>query len=110
MPNFHSWLSTPEALEAAEHAAYLADDSVPGRRDMSMDEITSEALAVLAECALPPRNSWSTSANGIRRHAGGSLTPLGHIGSMWTWPESERAEYAVREIGLRLAHYLRVRG
>lgn len=30
---------------------------------------------------------------------------LGHRGSMWTWPEDERYNYAIREVGMRLANH-----
>jgi len=105
--NFHPWLCAPEAIKAAKVAAR---DAMPkAGRDMNYDELLSEALAVLAECALPPCERWNASRHGLRRHVGGSAMPGGHIGSMWSWQEGERETYAVREIAHRLGLYLKIR-
>lgn len=90
----HPWLSTPEAAEAARRALAIPLALMGAKAAMvGDDELFSEALAILTECALPP----------------GTPRPGAHIGSMWTWPEGERAIWAVREVGYALNGYLRRR-
>lgn len=137
-PQLHPWLNTPEAVKAAERAAKIPEYKMPAAaRALGADELFSEALAILTECALPPRErghvacaSCGGSLENVRagakfcspqcrkRQAANVMrgkaevlpaVPSGHIGSMWTWPEDERMSYAVREVGMRLCNYLRAR-
>lgn len=56
-PNLHPWLSTDEALRAATQAVTKSMNKLPGRGQMiGKDELLSEALSILTECALPPRD------------------------------------------------------
>lgn len=134
----HPWLDTPEALAAA-HKAVAIPRTMLGRKAfiVGYDELAAEALVILTECALPPRDRMPTAC----AHCGGTLEnvrkgakfcapscknkyavyvqrkkselipagPGGHIGSMWKWPEDKRTTYAIREIGYVLNNYLRTR-
>lgn len=52
----HPWLSTPEAYRAAVAAVSIPMSKLPARALMiGRDELLSEALSILTECALPPR-------------------------------------------------------
>lgn len=144
-PQMHTWASTSEAQTAARAALRVPYAKLPGLASrFGADELYSEALAILAECALPPRDTSPTSCAGCgaslankrkgakfcgqscrrqqgmdvmrsktgKRPRGKTSTALpavaaGHIGSMWAWPEEQRARYAAREIGLVLCNWLR---
>lgn len=134
----HPWLSTTDALNAARQAVSIPMKLIPGHaRAIGADELLSEALAILTECALPPMDRTET----VCARCGGSLDLVragakfcstgcrttyavhvqrgkafaipartgGHVGSMWSWPETERQKYAVREVGYVLCNYLRTR-
>lgn len=69
-PNLHPWLSTPEAAEAARKAIQIPLNIMPGLANMvGADELHSEALAILTECALTPRDQAPTEC----AKCGGSL-------------------------------------
>lgn len=132
----HPWLSTPEAAKAAK-AATLIPLKLLGQRAriVGADELLSEAFAILTECALPlpepPKASCAKcggSLENVRRGAKfcsklckdlhGKKVERGkrqvipasapsHIGSMWSWPEDQRQQYAVQEVGYRLNNWLR---
>lgn len=137
----HPWLSTPEATEAARKAVQIPLNLLPALASrMTREELETKALAILTECALPPRDEAPTEclrchgslenarkgakfcspdcrkqyAANIQTSKGGSIPakPLGTIppaytGSMHTWPESDMARYAVREVGYALNNWLR---
>lgn len=130
----HPWLSTPEAAACARKAVQIPLNLLPElARRAGEDELYSEALTILTECALPPRNQAPTGCGqcgrslevihrGVRfcsracRIAGPSTPPAppappapAHIGSMWSWPEAERQRYAACEIGYALCNWLRTR-
>lgn len=53
----HPWLSSREAVRAAEKAAEVPLVMMSGPAyAVGRDELVSEALAILTECALPPRD------------------------------------------------------
>lgn len=137
-PTLHPWLATPEALEAARKAVQVPMSLMAGKALLvGADELLSEALAILTECALPPREvvrvlcakcqeplegvrsgAKFCSANCRKQYAvqrgRGKVEVLpartgAHIGSMWKWPEDERAKFAIREVGYCLNNYLRSR-
>ena len=144
----HPWLSTPEATEAARKAIQIPLALLPslaGR--VSTDKLETQALVILTECAMPPRDLPPTEclrcggsledvrkgakfcspdcrkqyAVNVQRSRGGSVErPRGgsaatvlppaahaHIGSMYSWPESERRQYAVKTVGYALNNWLR---
>lgn len=137
-PQLHPWLSTPEALAAAKKSVSVPMALLGGKaRIIGADELLSEALAILTECALPPRNLERTlcfrcdkpldyvrpgakfcsatcrtnQASDVKR---GKTLPLpartgAHVGSMWGWAEEDRSRYAIREVGYVLCNYLRTR-
>jgi hypothetical protein len=134
----HPWLGTPEAAEAAKRAVRIPVSLLAGKAVIiGLDELQSEALAILTECALPPRERLQVlcarcggSLDHVRRGAkfcsrsckdlyGKKVErgkteaiparPASHIGSMWTWPEAQRIQYAVREVGYILNNWLRTR-
>lgn len=137
-PKLHPWLNTPEALAAANKAVSVPMALLGGKaRIIGHDELISEALIILTECALPPRNQQRTlcfrcdkpldqvrpgakfcsstcrnnQASDVKR---GKATPLpartgAHVGSMWGWAPEDRSKYAVREVGYVLCNYLRGR-
>jgi hypothetical protein len=104
--SLHDWLTTPEALHAAEAAAYLVDDESTAPVDGEIGELISEAYAILVECAMPHPSMTAQSRYGVRARDG---VPMGHLGSMWSWPVDQMEPYAVREIALVLRNVLRVR-
>lgn len=135
-PSLHPWLATPEALEAARKAVQIPMSLMAGKALLvGADELLSEALAILTECALPPREVMRALCakcqgplEGVRNGAKfcspdcrkqyavqrgrGKVEVLpartgAHIGSMWKWPEDERAKFAIREVGYCLNNYLR---
>lgn len=137
-PELHPWLSTPEALDAARKATQIPLSLLPRLAAIvGTDELASEALAILTECALPPREPLRAvcakcggSLAGVRagakfcsqrcrtHHAKNvqrgktEVLPSGthaHIGSMHAWPEAERSKYAIRTVGYALNNYLRTR-
>lgn len=138
-PALHPWLSTPEALKAAHRAVKVPEYKMSSAaKVVGPDELLSEALSILTECALPPRERGNLSCAQCGKclenvRAGAKFCsrqckhrdtvqrsradrkealptpPKGHIGSMWTWPEDEMQAYAVREVGLALCNYLRSR-
>lgn len=70
-PELHPWLGTQEALAAARKAVRIPMTLLPGlARIVGADELESEALAILAECALPPRDD---EARRVCACCGGSL-------------------------------------
>jgi hypothetical protein len=98
-PEYHPWLSTPEAHEAAEKALQFPAALMPSKAEaVGVAALSAVAFLILAECALPPRE--------VTRIQG---CDGAHIGSMWGWPEADRAKYAAREVGYRLNNYLRTR-
>jgi hypothetical protein len=51
----HPWLTSPEAIEAARKAVQIPMTLMPGMAIRAgRDELYSEALMILTECALPP--------------------------------------------------------
>jgi hypothetical protein len=137
-PELHPWLSHPEALTAAHRAVSIPMGMMGGHaRIIGADELVSEALAILTECALPPIDEMPTAC----AVCGGSLdlvragakfcsdncrkkhevwvqrgkvfaippTTRGHIGSMHSWPEDQMLSYAIREVGYVLNNYIRTR-
>lgn len=135
-PEFHPWLSTPEAYAAAQKSVSIPMSLMGGKATIvGSDELLSEALVILTECALPPRSQAPAacarcggslakvragakfcSANCRKQHAvnvGRAKAPLipartgAHIGSMWAWPEDQRTAYAIRQVGYCLNNYLR---
>lgn len=134
-PELHPWLSTQEALSAARQAVSIPMSLLGGMaRAVGSDELLSEALAILTECALPPRNQPTSCAKcgeslaGVR--AGAKFcsascrttyavwvqrektfpippTTRAHVGSMHSWPVDEMMRYATREVGYVLCNYLR---
>lgn len=132
----HPWASTPEAVSAARKAVQIPLSMMTGKALLvGTDELHSEALKILAECALPHREPEETvcatcsgSLEGVRagakfctpkcrmayakkvqRKKHEALPPrdLGHVGSMWEWPETDMSKYAIRQIGYCLNNYLR---
>lgn len=122
-PQPHPWASTPEAADAARKAIQIPMALLPnlaGKVDPR--ELETKALAILTECALPPRDQAPTgcakcagSLEGRNsrfcsrecRHEYGKTVPGSHVGSMHEWPESDRAKYAVRTVGYALNNWLR---
>lgn len=135
-PQLHPWLSTPEARDAAWSAVGIPL-KLMFRKAMIVgaDELYSEALVILTECALPPLEPGSVSCarcfgplDGVRTGAKfcsarcrntynmsvrrGRAETLSsrkgvHVGAMWSWPEDDRMKYAIREVGYALNNYLR---
>jgi len=134
----HPWLSTHDALTAARNSVAIPMTMVPGwARAVGADELLSEALAILTECAVPPIVRTET----VCASCGGSLDQVrkgakfcsyncrmkhgkhvernkatalparagAHIGSMWGWPEEDMQKYAIREVGYVLNNWLRTR-
>lgn len=136
-PALHAWLSTPEAVRAAERSVKIPAQKMAGTAQVvGADELLSEAFAILAECAMPPRERGNVcaacsgpldqvragakfcgpkcrklQAAHVMRGKSDALpaVPRGHVGSMWTWPEDQMISYAIREVGLALCNYLRTR-
>lgn len=133
---FHPWLSTPEAVEAAELAVRhaLRRESASNRLNdqEGSPELLSEALVILTACALeapqgptytecqqcgkalgPVRsNSKFCSTRCRKAHSRSDAGTLpdaqpAHVGSMWTWPEDRMVAYAVMTVGDALANYAR---
>jgi hypothetical protein len=101
--NLHPWLCTPEAVEAAEAAVWNVSN-MKLATGFEFDDLMSEALAILTDCALPPRSA--------RWHSVSLASPgvaLGHLGAMHTWPVDRRQELARREIKLRLQQFMAMR-
>lgn len=56
-PLLHPWLSSEDAYKAAVAAVQVPMFKLPARSMMiGRDELLSEALSILTECALPPRD------------------------------------------------------
>lgn len=138
-PALHPWLNTPDAVKAAERAVKVPEYKMPAAaKVVGLDELLSEAFAILTECALPPRERITAvcvecgdelknvrvgakycgakcrNLAGVRRHRAGGAPPppsrpKGHVGSMHSWPEDEMVSFAIREVGLQLCNYLRTR-
>lgn len=137
-PELHPWLDTPDALDAAKNAVRIPM-AMMGRnaRAIGADELLSEALAILTECARPAvdRTPGTCARCGgsldqvragakfcsprcrhiyavwVQRGKAFALPPStrGYVGSMWGWPEADRMRYAVREVGYALNNYVRTR-
>ena len=136
-PHLHPWLSTPEALTAARRAVQIPRDRMGNwARSVGLDELESQALVILAECAQPKPQDYERSGCA---HCGGSLeelrrgakfcsrsckskyavrvqrgkgeslpsTTLAHIGSMWDWPADSMVAYARTQVGYVLLNYVR---
>lgn len=131
----HPWLSTPEAVTAAIQAVRVAVLQLPVLAQRAgTDELESEALVILTECALPPIPRSTScgrcggSLTGVRKGAkfcsknckniynrnvsrGKAVTlpdsPYAHIGVMGDWPEEHMIAYAVRTVGLVLCNWLK---
>ena len=96
----HPWLTTPEALEAAEFAIEIPLEMLPVLSErMGPENLLRQALAFLTDHALPPRNLPDSV---ISRVVGSA-----HVGSMYEWPADRRAQYATREIGYALNNWVR---
>jgi hypothetical protein len=55
-PTLHPWLDSPEAVKAAHLAVRVAENKMTKAAiDAGADELFSEALIILTQCALPPR-------------------------------------------------------
>jgi hypothetical protein len=71
----HPWLSTPEAAEAARKAVQIPLALLPELASrVGADKLETQALAILTECALPPRDQaptecakCGTSLGGVRK-------------------------------------------
>jgi hypothetical protein len=99
-PELHPWLNTPEAAKAAEKAVQIPLTMLPKLSDrVGAEALQRQALAILAECALPPQDLDVSS-----RAAGA------HAGSMHLWPENERVKYCIREVGYALNFWARIHG
>lgn len=60
-PLLHPWLGTHEAMRAAQRAVAIPLYKLGMRAQMiGADELLSEALSILTECALPPRERLQT--------------------------------------------------
>lgn len=100
MARLHPWLTSPEALKAAEGAVQIPLAMLPAAsRRVGTKALHRQALAILVECALPPRDQLESV---LSRAVGGA-----HVGSMYAWPEAERARYATREVGYALLTWVR---
>lgn len=138
-PSLHPWLSTSDAVRAAHTAVRIAERKMPrAAQAAGSDELFAEALIVLTECALPLRERGHLACaecggslaevragakfckpacankNAVKRHRAGKqeappAPPKGHVGSMHSWPEGKRPEYAAREVGYALCNWLRTR-
>lgn len=154
-PELHPWLYTSEATEAARNAIRIPMATLGTlASQVGADGLESEALIILTECALPPRDrtdrfdeSGICAADGCsnplvnpkrgkpakfcspncrKRHSMRAMrtrngtavrkmavatpelhVPHAHIGSMWSWPEDKRVQYAVRIVGTVLNNWLR---
>ena len=96
----HPWLSTPEAQWAADNAPAIPEALLPRlAEEAGIDALQHQAHIILTECAMPPRNDPRYS---------GQITQA-HVGSMHSWPEADRAKYAVRVVGYALNNWLRTR-
>jgi hypothetical protein len=103
----HPWLCTPEAMRAAEAATFGVSD-MKAATGLEHDEVLSQALRILCECALPPRERGDEAGRcGIARSASEPIG--GYVGSMHSWPEDRMQEYAVRELMMALRIWLRMR-
>lgn len=72
-PTLHPWFHTPEAAEVARKAVQIPLLKLPQLvKALGADELESEALVILAECAVPPRNQAPTECV----QCGGSLEGL----------------------------------
>ena len=72
----HPWLSTPEATEAARKAIQIPLALLPslaGR--VSTDKLETQALVILTECAMPPRDLPPTEC----LRCGGSLEDVRNV-------------------------------
>lgn len=137
--NLHPWLATPEAYEAARKSVAIPMNLMGKAAVMiGSDELLSEALIVLTECALPPRSEAQVlccecqkplvavrkgakfcspkcrmnHAKNVQRGKT-EIIPArtgAHIGSMWAWPEDQMTTYAARQVGMCLNNYIRTRG
>lgn len=127
----HPWINSPEVRRVVRVAVEVAIKK-QGAKALAIgrEELASEGYMILVECAMPrPEDAdpdgcayCGGSLEGVRKgakfcsptcrvraHRAGQVVPavpLGHIGSMWSWPEAERANWAVREVGHRLANYV----
>jgi hypothetical protein len=109
----HLWLSSPEALATTRHAVFRASTYFPERaRFVGLDELESQALVILSECA-QPKPQWYERPKCA--HCGQvihltSAVPgctQAHIGSMWDWPADQMAECAIQQTAFCLLNYLR---
>jgi hypothetical protein len=133
---FHAWLSTPDALAAARKPVGIPMRLLGGKaRAVGADELESEALEILTDCARRPGDRTPTEC----ARCGGSLDQVragakfcsahcrttyavwvqrgkaiaipprtpGYFGSMWRWPESEMTKYATCEVGYVLCNCVR---
>lgn len=100
MIGLHPWLTSPEALKAVEGAVQIPLAMLPAAsRRVGTKALQRQALMILTECALPPRDQLESV---LSRAVGGA-----HVGSMYAWPEAERAKYATREVGYALLTWVR---
>jgi hypothetical protein len=96
----HPWITTPEALRAAEQALKVHITMFPKlSARVGAEELQRQALRILTECALPSRE---LPGSVLSRAVGG-----GHVGQMHVWPAGERVKYAIREIGYQRGFWLR---
>lgn len=137
-PELHPWLATPDAVEAARKAVQVPLSLMAAASHaVGTDELFSEALAILTECAAPKPEDTRTGCpvcggslenvrkgakycstkcrkvDTMRRQRGKTemvaAVPQAHIGSMWTWPEDKMDTCAVRTVGYALNNYVRTR-
>lgn len=96
----HPWIATEDALSVAQCALRTPMTMLPRlSARVGAEALQRQALRILAECALPPRDLPESA---LSRAVGG-----GHVGQMHVWPEGRRFEYATREVGYALAQWLR---
>jgi hypothetical protein len=95
----HPWLSSPEATQAARKGVQIPLALLPSLANRAgTDKLETQALAILAECALPPRDQAPSATAQVQP---------AYVGSMHFWPEDDRQRYAAREIGYALMNWLR---
>lgn len=134
----HPWLDSHEAVKACEKAVAVAIAKVGQKAlRLGRDELLSQAYVILAECASEPNVKRYTtcaecegSLEGVRagskfcsntcssryrmRRKRGSGEPVApeqpkaHLGAMWSWPEGEMSNYAIREVAYCLNNYATV--
>jgi hypothetical protein len=93
MSNLHPWAQTTAAYRAAVQAASIPRRMLPARTQaVGIDELISEALVILAECALSPQ---ADSDPGCRM-CGGDIPDTVRRGAKFCSPQC-RSRYGTRQ-------------